>query len=150
MNRLIFGIILIIVSLFMLIGFFNANLKIGFFAAFLTFSIVVILPFFSGSSLIYYHYKDKTKLQRNKQGLAIKNLEAEVLKLAHNKGGSLTAVELMADLAIDRDTAKQVLESLAVQGLAEVEITESGVIVYSFYDVKHLHEKHKAKKVLDA
>lgn len=150
MNRLTFGIILIILSLFMLIGFFNAKLEEGVFVTFLTFSIIVILPFVSGTLLIYYYYRDKTKLQRNKQNLAIKNLEAEVLKLAQKKGGSLTAVEVMADLAVNSETAKQVLESLAVQSLAEVEITESGVIVYSFYDVKHLHEKHKAKKILDA
>ena len=65
MNKLIFGVILIILSLFMLIGFFNANLKAGVLATLLTFSIIVILPFISGTSLIYYHYRDKSKLQKN-------------------------------------------------------------------------------------
>jgi hypothetical protein len=39
---------------------------------------------------------------------------------------------------------------MADRGLAEVEVSESGVLVYSFYDVRHLGEKEAARGVLDA
>ena len=39
---------------------------------------------------------------------------------------------------------------MAVRGLVEVQVSESGVLVYSFYDVQHLDEKADAKGVLDA
>ena len=47
----------------------------------------------------------------------------------------------MTELAVDNDKTKEVLDSLAAQSLANVELTESGIIVYSFYDVLHLGEK---------
>ncbi len=47
------------------------------------------------------------------------------------------------------ETAKEVLESLHTQGLSEIELTESGMIVYTFYDILNLSEKDSAKGVLD-
>jgi hypothetical protein len=80
----------------------------------------------------------------------MQTLEAEVLRLAKQKGGKLTVVEVMTDLALDSDAAKEVLDSMAGKSLAEVELTESGIIVYAFYEVRHLQDKESAKGVLDA
>ncbi len=150
MKKITIGILLIILSLFMLMGFFNADLEAGAFVKFLTFSITIILPLAGGCSLIYSHYSEKKRLKAGKESLAAKTLEAEILKLAERKDGKLTVVEVMTELSVDNDTAKDVLESLASQSLAEVELTESGIIVYSFYEVKHLKDKQHAKGVLDA
>ncbi len=79
-----------------------------------------------------------------------RTFEADILKLAEQKSGRLTIVEVMAEFAVDAETAKNALESFASEGIAEIEITESGVLVYSFYDIRHLAEKESARGVLDA
>ena len=53
-------------------------------------------------------------------------------------------------MAITPEAAKDALDALALREQAELEITESGVIVYAFHDVRHLEEKSRAKGVLDA
>lgn len=150
MKKNIIGIFLMILSLFMLMGFFRADLETGVFVNILSFLITVILPFAGGASLIYSYYEENKKLKDSKENLTIKTLEAEVLKLAEKKGGKLTVVEVMSDLAVSNDIAKELLDSITVQSLADVELTESGVIVYSFYDIKHLMDKKNTKGVLDA
>jgi predicted DNA-binding transcriptional regulator len=136
-------------SLFMLIGFFKADIETGVFVKFFSFLITVILPLTGGAALIYSYYEEYERLRKSKENLTIKTLEAEVLKLAEKKGGKLTVVEVMSDFAMSNDTAKELLDSITVQGLADVELTESGVIVYSFYDIKHLMDKKNTKGVLD-
>lgn len=149
MSRVVGGSILIVISMFMLLGFFNADLDSGPVVSLLTFFIAVVLPFAGGAGLIYSHYKRRESLGARREYLRQKTLEAEVLKLAEQKGGKLTVIEVVSELAIAAETAKGVLDSLAIQSIAEVEITDSGVIVYSFYDVSHLAEKPAAKGVLD-
>ena len=146
----IIGIALIILSLFMLMGFFNADLEAGFLVKLLSLVITVALPLAGGSYIILSHYKDKEKFISNKNDLRNKTLQAEILKLAELKGGKLTVVEVMSNLAVSNDTARKLLDSMASQSLAEVELTESGVIVYSFYEIEHLKDKQRARGVLDA
>jgi hypothetical protein len=56
----------------------------------------------------------------------------------------------VAELAFDAATVEGVLNAMAADGLADVEVSDSGVLVYAFYDVQHLGEKATAKGVLDA
>ncbi|MCP4353106.1 MAG: hypothetical protein GY795_47250 [Desulfobacterales bacterium] len=56
----------------------------------------------------------------------------------------------MAEFAADAETAKNALESFANEGISEIQLTDSGVLVYSFYDIRHLAEKESARGVLDA
>lgn len=149
MKKTTIGTALILLSLFMLLGFFNADLKGGIVIKIASLIITFVLPLTGGSYLIYSHYQDKQKLQVNKNNLRLKTMAAEILKLADKKGGKLTVVEVMSDFALDKEQAKELLDSLAVEGLADVELTESGVIVYSFYDISRLNEKQAAKGVLD-
>ena len=150
MKKTAIGICLIILALFMLLGYFNADLNAGVGVKILTLFITVVLPSMGGVYLIYSQYMDKEKFISNRNDLRKKTLEAEILKLAEKKDGKLTVVEVMSELAVSNETAKELLESMAIQSLADVEVTESGVIVYSFYEVKHLNEKQNAKGVLDA
>ncbi|GBC62943.1 hypothetical protein DENIS_3927 [Desulfonema ishimotonii] len=79
-----------------------------------------------------------------------KNLNADILRLARDKGGKLTVVEVMMALRLDADPAKNALDAFVHQGVAQIEVSESGVLVYAFYDIRHLDEKSSAKGVLDA
>ena len=150
MKRLAGGIGLIALGLFMLLGFAKSNPGADPAVRLLTLTIAVLLPLLSGAALVVSHFRKQHRLQTGRDGLARMSLEAEVLKLAHEKEGKLTAVEAMSELAVDKLTADRLLGSLAGQGLAEVELTESGVMVFAFYEVAHLNEKASAKGVLDA
>ena len=150
MKKPTIGIALIILSLFMLMGFFNANLEAGNLVKLLSLVITVALPLAGGSYILYSHYREREKFISNKNDLRNKILKAEILKLAEKKCGKLTVVEVMSDLALNNDTAEKLLDSMVSQSLADVELTESGVIVYSFYEIQHLKDKQKARGVLDA
>ena len=148
--RMTFGIILIGISLFMLLGFSQTDFKHGLGAEIAAFLFMVVFPMFGGTLLIRSHYRKKATLAKNKETLRKQTLESQVLKLAAKKGGKLTVVEVVSETMLDLAAAKEILDSLAHQSLASVEITDSGVIVYAFYDVAHLNEKREAKGVLDA
>ena len=48
---------------------------------------------------------------------------------------------------MSRDRVRQ---SLVHQGIADIEVTDSGVLVYAFHDVQKLGEKSSSRDVLDA
>jgi hypothetical protein len=46
--------------------------------------------------------------------------------------------------------AKEALDALALRSQADYEITDEGIIAYSFHDVRHLGNKQSARGLLDA
>jgi hypothetical protein len=148
--KLTFGVILIALSLFMLLGFFVSDIDNGIGAEIAAFLLTILLPFVCGVGLIRSHYKGKAKIEENKKALWKQTMESEMLKFAAKRGGKLTVVEVVSEMPLDHLAAKDILDSLVAQSLAAVELTESGIIVYAFYDLRHLSEKEYAKGVLDA
>ena len=65
------------------------------------------------------------------------------------KKGKLTIIEVMSEVRIEFDLAKKILNSFADQNIADLEVTESGILVYSFYDIQHLSEKSSSRGILD-
>ena len=63
--------------------------------------------------------------------------------------GRLTAVEVAGELAVPTATAEDLLNELMARELADVEVTDSGLLVYAFHDVKHLSEKDEARGLLE-
>lgn len=139
---------LLFLSLFMLLGFFSSDLTGSAAEKTLALLIAVVLPGGGGAALIYSHFKQKGILHVRKQRLRQQTLEAEILKLADRGGGKLTVVEVVSETAVDPETAKRALDSLHARDIADIEVTESGVIVYAFFDIEHLSEKSSAKGVL--
>jgi hypothetical protein len=77
-------------------------------------------------------------------------IEAEILRLAMQHSGRLTVVEVASALALPPESAKATLDSLAEREIADLEITDKGVIVYAFHDARHLGGKESARGILDA
>ncbi len=150
MGKLISGIGLLVLALFMLLGFFRAETNSGTAATLVTFLIAVLLPAAGGVTLLVTHRQQNHSVAQRKERLRQRTLEAEILKVAARKGGKLTVVEVVGEMAVDTETAKGRLDALAAEGHADVQLTEAGVIVYAFYDVQHLPEKRNAKGILDA
>jgi hypothetical protein len=151
MKRVIGGSALIGLSLFMLLGFTKAKLPTNPVVKVLTFGIAVVLPLSTGAGLIYSQFKpNQNYLNTRRKELQARTIQAEILKLAIAHNGKLTAVEVIAGLGITSDLATQHLNLLTHKNLAELEITESGTLVYAFQDVQALSEKLDSKRIADA
>jgi predicted DNA-binding transcriptional regulator len=146
--RLLLGYGLVGVSLFMLLGFFNADVGSGVARA-LALLIGVGIPGAAGAVLLTQHYGGKRRLAGSREELKRKTQEAELLRMAGEHGGRLTVVEVVRELAMGQLEAESTLRSLVERGICEVEVTDRGLLVYSFPDVKLLGEKHTSRGVLD-
>ena len=151
MKRLIGGSALIGLSLFMLLGFTKAKLPTSRVVKLFTFGIAVVLPLGTGVGLLYGHRgPNKRYLDSRQTELRSRTLQSDILKLAIVHKGKLTAVEVAAELGIDLASATQHLKLLTHQDLAELQITESGTLVYAFQDIQALSEKMTSQRISDA
>ncbi len=107
------------------------------------------IPAAVGIALLAGRLGGDRSLTRAKVQLRRQTIEAEVLRLAGQREGNITVVEVVSELAIDHSEATDVLETLSVRGLADIQITDSGTIVYDFRDLRLLGEKGSAKDVLE-
>lgn len=149
MNKATVGYVLIGIALFMLMGMFRAHLPSAgaFIGAFL---FMVALPGAGGAWLVYTGGKEKKALAGNKAALGRKTLEAEILNLARQRQGRLTVVEVVSEFALDTAEAEALLDSLAQQRHADYEVTDSGLMVYSFPELQQLSEKSSSRRIEDA
>ena len=150
MNKLIGAVGLALLALFMLAGFLNSELALSGGTALAALAITVGLPAAGAVLLARGHYAEKSRLSGRKAELRRNTVDAEILRLAGEHGGRLTAVEVATALSMTPEAAAEALKELGIRGQAEVEVTDAGVLVYSFYDVRHLGSKSTARGVLDA
>jgi hypothetical protein len=149
MKRLIGGIALGCGALFMLMGYFASDTPRADGVAITGLALTVVLPLVGSVLLLRGHLRaGRQRLERTER-LRQQTIESEILKLAMAKAGKLTAVEVAAQLAITPEGATEALDRLALRGQAAHEVTDAGVIVYSFYDIVHLGGKDSSRDVLD-
>ena len=146
----VIGIGLIALSLFMLLGFLRADAAAAAPATIAALFITVALPALGGIALLTKGFRRGARLAARRELLRQQTYESEILRLAAQRQGRLTAVELVTEFAVTPEKADELLESLMVRQLADVEVTDSGVVVYVFHDVKHLADKPHARGLLDA
>jgi hypothetical protein len=147
MGKVLGGAALLLVAVLMFAGFLRSGASVAP-ATIFALLITVGVPAAAGVWLITSHFRRDRKLAGRRDELRQRTLEAEVLRLAGARGGKLTVVEMVSELAVSPEEAKTTLEALAIRGLAEVEVTESGVLVFAFHDIQHLGEKPQSKGVL--
>lgn len=148
MGRLIGGCCLVAVGLFVLLGFTQADVQGGM-ATVVALLIGAGLPVAGGAWLIAGHFGAGRVRGERREALRRETLEAEVLRLAGRHAGRLTAVEVAGELAVSPAAAEEVLHALALRKVADLQVTESGVLVYVFHDVAHASEKDQARRLLD-
>jgi hypothetical protein len=148
MKKLVPAAFLAIVALFMLLGFLNSDAG-GSGARIVTLLLVVGLPAIGSAALFRSHFQERDRLSGRKAQLRQQTVEAEIIRLAGDHGARLTAIEVSRHLTMTPEAAKEALDALAVRGQAEIEVTDAGLLVYHFYDVRHLGQKHSAKGLLD-
>ncbi len=150
MGRRAGGVALLLLSLFMLLGFFRSDALLTAPATIAALLITVALPATGGVLLISNRFGRGKRLALRREELRQQTFESEILRLAAQRQGRLTAVEVMTEFAIPLDQANALLESLMVRQLADVEVTDSGVVVYAFHDIQHVGDKPRAKGILGA
>jgi len=152
MAKLAGGIALLMVSVFMLIGFLaggGATHGVG--IRIFTFLLTVALPGGAGLSLLRGHLRRSLPSgSGGADALRRQTWESEIVKLAERKGGKLTVVEVVADSVMSADDAEEVFKDLVGRGLAEPEVTDGGLIVYVFPDIKLLKEKNASKGLFES
>lgn len=150
MGRLIAGGGLLLLSLVMVWGFVRSGQPLSSPAVLGALLLTVGVPAAGAAMLLAAPLRSRGRLAARREALRRHTMEAEILGFAAEHRGRLTAVEVAARMAIPPEAAKEALDSLVAREVAELEITESGVLVYAFHDVRHLGEKSTAKGVLDA
>jgi hypothetical protein len=143
------GVALLAVAAFMLLGFAVSKLSLASPAVIFALLVSVGLPAAAGIALLKPGLLGSRRLQKSRADIRQRTLESEVLRLAAQRQGKLTIVEVVTDLAILPEEAKAVMDSLAIKGLADFAVTDSGVVVYDFQDVRKLPDKASAKGILD-
>jgi hypothetical protein len=141
---------LIGVAGFMLIGFAASTRPSTPLVTAVALAVTVGIPGIAGGYLLRQHFRGQAPLSKRQDQLRRETWEAELLRLAEEHGGKLTVVEATRALAIGSEEVTSTLEGMAVRGLAEMEVTDDGLLVYAFPDLKRLAGKATAKNILDA
>jgi len=132
----------------MLLGFFRSNASLTSPTAIAALLLTVALPAAGGVALLRDKFGGSRRSARVER-LRQQTIEAEILRLAIQHAGRLTAVEVAAALTLPTESAKAILDGLAEREIADLEITDAGVIVYSFHDARNVGGKHSARGLLD-
>lgn len=149
MGRLIGGVALLALALFVFVGFLLSGADPFALRTLFALFIAAGLPAAGGGLLLARHFGVGRRIEHRREELRRDTLEAEILKMAGRHGGRLTAVEVAGELALPTTTAEELLNELMAREMAEIEITDSGLLVYNFRDVRHLSEKESARGLLD-
>jgi hypothetical protein len=142
------GAFLLFLSAFMLLGFSRTS-SLPPVSAAIAFIVTVVVPGVSGALLIARARRGGNLLSSRRDKLRQQTVESELLRLAGERGGRLTVVEVIAEMAITADDAKGALDSLVTQEIADLAVTDSGTIVYTFRDIERKLEKSSARHVLE-
>jgi hypothetical protein len=149
MKDLAGGIALLVLAAVMLLGFLRSDADAGSFATLGALFVAVGLPALGGLALLRRRLRSQRLSGDRTERLRQQTLEAEILRFAGRHEGKLTAVEVASDLGVRVEEAKRVLNELMVRGQADIEVTDSGVLVYRFHDIEHLDEKKRTRGLLD-
>lgn len=148
--KLVGGILLIGVALFMALGFAVSDTTRSLGTTIAALLISVGIPAGAGIALIRNHYSSQRLLTADRAELRLQTWETELVKLAAQKGGKLTVVEAVSETGLRALQVEEALRSLTAQGLADIDVTESGLLVYRFPDVQLLEEKRGSKPLLES
>jgi hypothetical protein len=149
-GKLVGGVALLLLALFMFVGFLQSDADASGTTKALTLLLTVGLPGVAGAALLRSHFGARGRLDQRKEVLRQQTLESEILRLAGQHDGKLTLVEVVSALALPQAGAKDLLDGMVMRELADMEVTDSGVLVYTFHDIRHLSEKSTSRGVLDA
>lgn len=145
MSRRIGGVALLAIAALMMVGFANSSLPIAAPNVIVALLLVVIAPAVGGAMLLRAPRGDSARLRVLRQ----QAIEGEILRLAMAQRGRLTATEVATAIALSPEEAKAALDALVAREVADLAVSDAGVLVYTFHEARHLGGKHEARGLLD-
>ena len=147
MGRIVGGAALLLLALLMLVGFARSSATLAAPATIAALLVTVALPALAGVALLRGQIGGRAaRVER----LRLQATEAEILRLAMRHGGRLTALEVASELTMSPEAARATLDGLVTREVADLAVTDGGVLVYTFADVRGIAQKHDARGLLDA
>ena len=83
---------------------------------------------------IFRRNRISSNKQRN-QKINYESPEKSIVKLAKEHNNKITIIDVIRETSLTSKQAEDTLKDLASRGLAEVDVKESGTVVYVFRDV---------------
>lgn len=81
------------------------------------------------------------RLDASAQLVRYRRHQNRIVRLARERGGRLTATEAAADAGLTVEETEEILKKLVDRGYVELQVTDSGMVVYRFPEVLYAHEK---------
>jgi hypothetical protein len=94
-------------------------------------------PMVGGGLLIRSHMKRKQQALSAQKKDEYARREKEIIKLAQKKAGRLSIPDIVAETSLNSDEADRIMQELTTKGYVDMQVTDSGVIVYEFYEIAH-------------
>jgi hypothetical protein len=135
MKRIVGGSVLIFLGLFMLMGFFVSTKESSLMGDIMMILLFVFAPIIGGIFTIRSHYISKAKASKDQKKALQGAHEKEIILLARQKGGRLTIPEIITESSLNSEEAEEAMKELVVKRYADMNMTDSGVIVYEFYEI---------------
>ena len=136
------------VALFMALGLALSEKQASGVATVIAVALTVALPAVASIALARSHFGGGGRGALMREALRQQTIESEVLRLAIANKGRLTVVEIVAELAVSAEQAQVALDSLTRREFADIALTDSGVLVYTFRDIERVGDKAKARGLL--
>lgn len=108
-----------------------------------------IMPLGLGGYLIKKSTQIRKEFLSDAENMTEQAMERRVLQIASELGGKVTPSEVALKTHITLDKANELLQSMQEGGYAELEITQSGAIIYYFRGFLSNDDRKNAKGLLD-
>jgi hypothetical protein len=138
---------LLLLSAIMFLGFARSGAPLASPTTLFALIITVALPAAGGVAILRGALGGRSKARMRQ--LRQQTVDAEILRLAIQRQGKLTSVEVASALALPGEEAKSALDSLVAREVADLDVTDDGVLVYTFHDARYLQGKSGAPGFLD-
>lgn len=135
MGRKLGGAALLLVAALMLLGFARSSAGLGSPTAIFALLLTVALPAAGGVALLRGS-TGRNSAARMAQ-LRRQTIDAEILRLAMQHQGRLTAVEVASALALDAAECKAALDDMVTSQVADLEVSDEGVLIYTFHEARY-------------
>ena len=146
MSRTLGGVALLLLAALMFLGFMRSSLTFGSPSVIVALLLTVVAPAAGGLALLRRRSTDDPRLRALRQ----RTLEAEILAFAVRHQGRLTALEVATEFALTPEEAKATLDGFVSREIADLAMTDRGVLVYTFNETSAIATKHSARGLLDA
>ncbi|CAN5444801.1 hypothetical protein BH09GEM1_BH09GEM1_07680 [soil metagenome] len=148
MGRKFGAIALLVIAALMLLGFARSSASLTSPTALFALLLVVVGPAIGGVALL------RGSLGRNSSTrmaqLRQQTIDAEILRVAMERRGRLTAVEVATALGLGADESKAALDDLVQRQVADLEVSDEGVLIYTFHEARYFKGDSPSQARLDA